>query len=91
MKIPTTHDDPSMLLGSLVTLGGAIFAALVVFGVLTEEQAAALGAVASTLLPLVVAVLIRRYAWAPATVEDESRREFRRGYNVALGETSDLP
>lgn len=68
MRIPTTHDDPATLLGALVALVGAIFGALVVFNVLDAEQAAALGAVASTALPLIVAALIRRYAWAPDTV-----------------------
>lgn len=69
-----TRTDPSALFGSIVTAIGAILALLVAFGVdLTETQREAILGTAVALGPLVTALLIRRHAYAPATVERRVR------------------
>lgn len=77
MEIPTTHDDPSTLLGALVAFAGAVIVLVVAAGIVPESLHDPLLGVATTGLPLVVAFLIRRRAWAPASVEtavDVARR-----------------
>lgn len=65
-----TRTDPSGLFGSIVTALGAILALVVAFGVeIDETQREAILGTAVALGPLVTALLIRRHAWAPATVD----------------------
>lgn len=65
-----SHTDPSGLWGTVVTVLGAALALAVAFGAdLTETQREAILGTATALGPLVTALLIRRYAWAPATVD----------------------
>lgn len=65
-----TNTDPSGLFGSIVTVVGAVLALAVAFGVdLTETQREAILGTATALGPLVTALLIRRHAWAPASVD----------------------
>jgi high-affinity Fe2+/Pb2+ permease len=69
MKIPTSHDDPSTLYGVLVAIIAGVLGVLVVSGVIDVEQSDAILAALTPTTALVVALLIRRKAWAPGSVE----------------------
>jgi len=73
MKFPTNQSDPSGLYGAIGTTTGAFFGLLVLLGVLEGEVADGLMAVVVTLGPLLTALGIRRFAYAPDTVEDVAR------------------
>lgn len=76
MKLPTKDSDPSGLVGMVATFVGAILGLLVAFGVdLTPDQVKAVVLVVTTGGPLVVALLIQRWAWAPDTVDRELANE----------------
>lgn len=71
MNLPTRTTDPSGLFGSIGTAVGALLALLVAFGVdLTQEQVTSILGVVAAVGPLVTAWAIRRYAWAPQSVEN---------------------
>lgn len=75
MTAPTMHTDPSGLVGTVAAAAGAILTLLVAFGVdLTEAQITAILAVVTTVGPAVVALAIRRHAWAPVSVDKELGR-----------------
>lgn len=77
----TTHSDPSGLWGSVVAVAAAILAALVAFGVrLTGEQVEALLGILAAVGPIVTALLIRRSAYAPATVDGIAARARHDGW-----------
>lgn len=68
--MPTSYTDPSTLFGSLVTFAGAVLALVVAFGLdLSAEQVERILAALAAAGPLVTAWLIRRKAYAPATVD----------------------
>ena len=72
MNLPTPNTDPGGLYGAVITLLGAVLALAVGFGAaLTEQQIALILGVATAAGPLVTAFMIRRKAWAPATVQQE--------------------
>ncbi len=70
MNRPTMQTDPSGVVGTISAAVGATLALLVAFGVdLTPGQIEAILGVVATVGPIVVAILIRRHAWAPASHE----------------------
>ncbi len=70
MNRPTMQTDPSGAVGTISAAVGATLALLVAFGIdLTPTQVEAILGVVATVGPIVVAILIRRHAWAPASVE----------------------
>ena len=76
---PTMDTDPAGLVGTVAAAVGAVLALLVAFGIdLTETQIVAILAVVSTVGPIVVAIVIRRRAWAPASHVAAIRRVARR-------------
>ena len=72
--LPTTNSDPSGLVGGVGAAVGAVLSVLVAFGIdLTPAQVDAILLVVATFGPLVVAYAIRRWAWAPDSVETRVR------------------
>lgn len=68
MDRPTMQTDPSGVVGTIGAAVGAVLALLVAFGVdLTAEQTETILGVVATVGPIVIAILIRRHAWAPAS------------------------
>lgn len=93
MKIPTSHDDPSTLYGILVAIVSGALGLLVVFDVIDVPQSDALLAFLTPATALVVALLIRRKAWAPGTVEvatELARRQVEMLVGASDGERSRL-
>ena len=69
MKRPTMQSDPAGLAGTIGAIIGAIITLLVAFGVeLSPAQVQAILGLVAVAGPLVVAAVVRRYAWAPDSV-----------------------